>query len=85
MSAKRSRPKRDLHDAFENDVELDLTPEAVREAPAEPRKAEIAEARGKEEKRKELIERIRPSEMIPDRFQPRPILPVEIHRRFFAG
>ena len=85
MSAKRSRPKRELHDAFENDVELDLTPEAVREAPAEPRKAEIAEARGKEEKRKELIERIRPSEMIPDRFQPRPILPVEIHRRFFAG
>ena len=85
MRVKRIRPKRDLHDAFENDIDLDLTPETIREAPAEPRKADIAEARGKVEKRKELIERIRPSEMIPDRFQPRPILPVEIHRRFFAG
>lgn len=85
MSARTNRPKRDLHDAFENDVDLDLTPDTLREAPAEERGVEIAEARGKGEERKELIERIRPSEMIPDRFQPRPILPVEIHRRFFDG
>jgi hypothetical protein len=83
MSNKRGRPSRELHDAFENDVDLDIAPvtvgERVEGAP------EIAEARGKEAPKKELIERIRPSEMIPDRFQPRPILPVEIHRRYYTG
>ncbi|NIM94860.1 MAG: hypothetical protein GTO18_14260 [Anaerolineales bacterium] len=32
----------------------------------------------------ERIERLRPSEMVPDRFQPRRLLPGEIRRRFFA-
>lgn len=33
----------------------------------------------------ERIERLMPSQMRPDRFQPRPILPLEIGQRFFAG
>jgi hypothetical protein len=33
----------------------------------------------------ERIERLSPSKMIPDRFQPRRILPSEIRRRFFEG
>ena len=83
MSNKRRRPSRELHDAFENDVDLDIAAVAVGESMEAP--PEIGEARGEEAPRRELIERIRPSEMVPDRFQPRPILPVEIHRRFYAG
>jgi len=33
----------------------------------------------------ERIERLVPSQMRPDRFQPRPILPMEIAQRFFSG
>ena len=33
----------------------------------------------------ERIERLMPSQMRPDRFQPRPILPLEIGQRLFAG
>jgi hypothetical protein len=33
----------------------------------------------------ERIERLAPSQMRPDRFQPRPILPMEIAQRFFTG
>lgn len=33
----------------------------------------------------ERIERLAPSQMRPDRFQPRPILPMEIAQRFFSG
>lgn len=33
----------------------------------------------------ERIERLTPSRMRPDRFQPRPILPVEVGQRYFAG
>lgn len=84
MTAKKSkRPSRELHDAFENDVEMDLSPETLQvDTSTQPEDA-LAEARDRE--RQDLIERIRPSAIIPDRFQPRPILPVEIHRRFFGG
>jgi len=85
MSNKRKRPSKELHDAFENDIDLDLAPVAVEEQQEGAPATGIAEARGDEAPRRELIERIRPSEMIPDRFQPRPILPVEIHRRFYGG
>ena len=34
---------------------------------------------------RELIERVKPSTMLPDRFHPRPVLPVELHQRFFKG
>ncbi len=85
MSNKRKRPSRELHDAFENDIDLDLAPEVIAEPVKGAPVPEIAEARGEEAPRRELIERIRPSEMIPDRFQPRPILPVELHRRFYGG
>lgn len=80
MCAKRV--SKELHDAFENDVELDLSSESIVEkadvAGVESGESEIA-------KKRELIERILPSEMIPDRFQPRPVLPIEIHLQFFAG
>jgi hypothetical protein len=33
----------------------------------------------------ERIERLRPSQMMPDRFQPRRLLPTEIRERFFRG
>jgi hypothetical protein len=33
----------------------------------------------------ERIERLRPSQMLPDRFQPRRLLPVEIRRKFFRS
>jgi hypothetical protein len=33
----------------------------------------------------ERIERLKPSQMMPDRFQPRRLLPGEIRRRFFSG
>ncbi len=85
MSAKRKRARvsRELHDAFENDIELDLSAEVIQaEADAAPAAAErIAHP----ETPRELIERVRPSEMLPDRFQPRPIIPIEIQRPFFAG
>ncbi len=33
----------------------------------------------------ERIERLKPSQMLPDRFQPRRLLPAELRARFFAG
>ena len=35
--------------------------------------------------RVERIERLRPSQMLPDRFQPRRLLPVEVRRKFFQA
>jgi hypothetical protein len=70
------RPSRELHDAFENDVDLDLGAVESRPGAGE---APIAEAR------RQLIEQLAPSRMLPDRFQPRPILPLALHQRFFAG
>jgi hypothetical protein len=37
------------------------------------------------EEKVERIERLKPSQMIPDRFQPRRLLPSGIRRRFFSG
>ena len=80
MCAKRV--SKELHDAFENDVDLDLSSESIVES-VDTKGVEAGESATS--KKRELIERIRPSEMIPDRFQPRPVLPIEIHRQFFAG
>jgi hypothetical protein len=78
MCAKRV--SKELHDAFENDIDLNLSGKSI---------IEEAELMPTEEvtpgKQRELIERVRPSEIIPDRFQPRPVLPAEIHCRYFAG
>ncbi len=81
MCAKRI--SKEQHDAFENDIDLDLASKVMDEKVKI--KKPTGERREKPEARKELIERVRPSEMKPDRFQPRPIMPIEIQGRFFAG
>jgi hypothetical protein len=80
MPAKSKRPRRELHDAFENDIDLDLSGMAAKGTGPAPQaeKGDLAA-------RRELIERVVPSVMIPDRFQPRPILPGELQARFFRG
>lgn len=82
MSAKRRRPSREIHDAFENDIDLDLSAETIVGGESD-RDREAGPV--SDEARRELIERVKPSEMIPDRFQPRPILPLDIQRRLFHG
>ena len=81
MCAKRV--SKELHDAFENDIDIDLSREGlVTDVEGVPE----GEAREEEEtSERELIERVRPSDMLPDRFQPRPILPLEFHQQFFKG
>lgn len=83
MAKRRSSKKdRQPHDAFENaipaeemlldfaDEQLDLATEPVVEAPA----------------RRKAIEVMRPSDMLPDRLQPRPsLLPPDIVGRFYSG
>ncbi|MBM3120979.1 MAG: hypothetical protein FJZ97_02175 [Chloroflexi bacterium] len=46
---------------------------------------EKPEAKPRVEEAVERIERLMPSQMRPDRFQPRPILPLEIAQRYFGG
>ena len=79
MGAKKV--SREQHDPFENDIEFDLSFEAT-EAKVDLGN-QIEEHVRKAERG--LIEQIRPSEMLPDRFQPRPVLPVEIHKKLFSG
>jgi hypothetical protein len=76
---ERRKVAREQHDAFENDIGLDLgslatevSGEVVPTASAAPPQAEA-------------IERVGASQIRPDRFQPRPVLPVEIQSRFFDG
>jgi hypothetical protein len=45
----------------------------------------VAESRPGAVEAVERIERLAPSKMIPDRFQPRPLLPLEIAQRYFSG
>ncbi len=73
--AKRKSISRDLHDAFENDQGLDF--DLAAEVTPEQAQAERAQ--------REVIEHLAPSQMRPDRFQPRPILPVDIQRAFFRN
>lgn len=77
------RVSKEIHDAFENDIEMDLSQESLvsegREVPVKDTGVE----RGIPQR--ELIERVKPSAMLPDRFQPRPVLPIELHQRFFKG
>lgn len=80
VSAKRV--SKELHDAFENDIDLNLSQAAI---VTETQEGEILSEEIKPERRKELIERVSARDIYPDRFQPRPVLPIEIHRRFFAG
>ena len=77
------RVSKEIHDAFENDIEMNLSQERLvsegREVPVKDTGVE----RGIPQR--ELIERVKPSAMLPDRFQPRPVLPIELHQRFFKG
>jgi hypothetical protein len=81
MCAKRV--SKELHDAFENDIEIDLSQDASVTSVEDVQRAEAHDE--KEPSERELIERVQPSEMLPDRFQPRPVLPLELHQQFFKG
>jgi hypothetical protein len=81
MCAKRVSRK--MHDAFENDIEIDLSQEMLITGEESLQEGDAYER--EEVSERELIERVRPSEMRPDRFQPRPILPIELHQPFFKG
>lgn len=75
MAKRRSVP-RDLHDAFENDTGLDFDQaEDLDQVTTET--AALAQ--------RAVIERLPPSQMRPDRFQPRPILPIDLQRAYFQG
>jgi len=72
---------RELHDPLENDAGFDFNPDAISDL-------EIAEQSGDifgDPATRELIERLKPSQIIPDRFQPRPILPESIHVKYHKG
>jgi hypothetical protein len=81
MCAKRVSRK--IHDAFENDIEMDLSRDVIEEEVGDVLLEKVHDVGG--DSNRELIERVKPSEMIPDRFQPRPVLPVELHQRFFKA
>jgi hypothetical protein len=72
---------RELHDPLENDAGFDFDPDAISDL-------EFSEPAGDifgDPAARELIERLKPSQMIPDRFQPRPILPESIHMKYHNG
>jgi hypothetical protein len=79
-----SRRKRTRYNPLEESIPETVTsPDVVAEHPVaaigrEIEGAEIAPS-------VERIERLSPSKMVPDRYQPRRILPAEIRRRFFGG
>ena len=76
---ERRKVKREQHDAFENDEGLDLGSLATEVTG--PQEAVIAPTAPQ----LEAIERVPASQIRPDRFQPRPVLPVEIQGRYFDG
>jgi len=81
MASSPSRRKR--HSAFEDfpvDNSQQVEPEIQVEAPT-PRQKPPEDAAAKLER----IERLRPSQMIPDRFQPRRLLPASLRGPFFDG
>ncbi|MEJ2606898.1 MAG: hypothetical protein P8Z41_09515 [Anaerolineales bacterium] len=74
----KKRYSREEHDAFENDEGFDFDPDSIL------RNEEILEQVDDifgEAASREMIERLKPSRMIPDQYQPRPILPASIHKR----
>jgi len=77
------RVSKEIHDAFENDIEMDLSQEELGSKEIDVPVETMGVERGIPQR--ELIERVKPSAMLPDRFQPRPVLPVELHQRFFKG
>ena len=79
-----SRRKRTRYNPLEESVpEPVASPDVVAEHPVAAIGREIEEAEIAPSV--ERIERLSPSKMIPDRFQPRRILPSEIRKRFFEG
>lgn len=78
MSQRRpTREERKRRDPFELVTPLVAPDATASERPGESQPASIEAV--------ERIERLTPSRMIPDRFQPRPILPLEIAQGYFAG
>ncbi len=75
--SKPTRKQRQRHDPF-NDFEVE---EKSQPAPV-PTSVEVADDLPKTISGIELLS---PSKMIPDRFQPRPLLPLNIATRFFGG
>lgn len=81
-------PPRKRHSAF-NDFPVDQTPEAA-QTTQEPRVSPIANDSSHilsqpETPEVERIERLKPTQMIPDRFQPRRLLPGSLRPAFFRG
>lgn len=79
--AKR-RYSRELHQALENDEGFDFDPESTPED--EELLAQVDDIFGDASSR-EIIERLKPSQIVPDRYQPRPILPASIHKELHEG
>ncbi|GAF75925.1 unnamed protein product, partial [marine sediment metagenome] len=75
-----SARKRKRHNAFEDfPVDGDQSTET-------PRRSILSErVEAEEQSRLERIERLNPSQMIPDRFQPRRLLPASIREDLFSG
>ena len=64
----------------------DLTPEPESTAPASrPQSVASASTPEGSPSQVERIERLKPSQMLPDRFQPRRLLPAHLRTAFFAG
>jgi hypothetical protein len=84
----KTSPKR--HSAFE---EFPLENGAHQPTPAQPRASSLFEKRPDEAHilsqpevpQVERIERLKPSQMIPDRFQPRRLLPTQLRPAFYRG
>jgi hypothetical protein len=72
--------KRKRYSAFE-DFPVDETHSG--DVPRESKLSSLIE--GVEQPRLERIERLKPSQMMPDRFQPRRLLPVSFREDFFSG
>lgn len=80
MSAEKRRRANALEDFQTPDFSTGTPPQ--RGKPADPATAALIPAGTK---RVERIERLRPSEMIPDQFQPRRLLPNALRAAFFGG
>ena len=80
--------KRKRHSAFDDFPVEDITREvsAQRSAPMPPITRDQTTDNGSPEiERVERIERLKPSQMMPDRFQPRRLLPAVLREPFFRG
>jgi hypothetical protein len=80
--ARAKKEERKRRDPFDEALGLDA-PSTEAEFISAATTSEVAE--GQINQAVEAIERLPPSSMIPDRFQPRPLLPLGLANRFFRG